>query len=243
MTPRSSCPGGESDSSPGRSKPPVHNKINTVTENVCGVSPSSGQIRSSSLALPSSASRQLLRRWIPAPLLRSAAPAAQPWCGLASGSIPASRRSRRLQEPFLGLQQSLPYVVAKRLSQQYIWLETETGSCHPGSNTTPLSVLSAHSHLRGLHCGCDSRAPDPSLVSSLHFRIRHDSLIHSHASFLESRPGPVLASAEDEDPARSASTGKLYSSFSPFFRLFPLPRSPAVMDEEVFHEARRALQK
>jgi hypothetical protein len=32
-TPRSSCPGGEYISSPGRSKPPAHSKINTVTEN------------------------------------------------------------------------------------------------------------------------------------------------------------------------------------------------------------------
>src|SRR6516225_6463649 len=33
MAPRSSCPGGDSDSSPGRSKPPAHSKINTVIEN------------------------------------------------------------------------------------------------------------------------------------------------------------------------------------------------------------------
>src|SRR5215472_233800 len=141
MTPRSSCPGGESDSSPGRSKPPVHNKINTVTENVCGVSPRSGQIRSSSLALPSSASRRLLRRWVHPPLLLPIALAAQPWFGLANGSVLASRRSRRPQEPFVALRQSLPCAVAKRLSRQYIWLETETGSCHRGSNTTPLPVL------------------------------------------------------------------------------------------------------
>ena len=33
MTPRRSGPGGDSDSSPGRSKPPAHSKINTVIEN------------------------------------------------------------------------------------------------------------------------------------------------------------------------------------------------------------------
>jgi len=33
MTPRSSCPGGEHSSSPGRSKPPARCKINTVTKN------------------------------------------------------------------------------------------------------------------------------------------------------------------------------------------------------------------
>src|SRR6266508_4356574 len=37
MTPRSSCPGGEYYSSPGR-KPPAHNEINTVTETAPHVS-------------------------------------------------------------------------------------------------------------------------------------------------------------------------------------------------------------
>ena len=155
-----------SDSSPGRSQSFAYNKIRTLTENSAG-GPCSCQIKSSSLALPSNASRRWLQQWIRPPRLRSTAPAGPPWYDLASRSVPASRPSRRLQEPSLRLRRSLPCAVAKPLSRQHTWLEMEIVSCHRGSSTTPSPVLLAHSHPRSLHCGCDPPAPDLLWVSSL----------------------------------------------------------------------------
>ena len=85
-----------------------HPEYNVSFRQACVARSRAAEFRSSSLALPSSASRQWLRRWSRRRQPQSVGTRELPWSGLASGSARACRRSRHLPAPCAGLRRFPP---------------------------------------------------------------------------------------------------------------------------------------